>query len=94
MKKVEAPSKNPKKCPIICFAPDNKIISRTSKIRGALVFLCPKEREGEREREREREREKDCPSLRSGQFRGQKGLGPLEKPHEIPHYMFCPGKKK
>jgi hypothetical protein len=42
-KKVEAPLKNPKKCPIICFAPDKKIISRTFKIRGALVFLCPKE---------------------------------------------------
>jgi hypothetical protein len=27
--------------------------------------------------------------LRSGQFRGQKGLGPLEKPR----YMFCPQKK-
>ncbi len=32
-------------------------------------------------------------SLRSGQFRGQKGLGPLEKPREMPHYMFCPRKK-
>jgi hypothetical protein len=27
-----------------------------------------------------------------GQFRGQKGLGPLEKPREMPHYMFCPRK--
>ncbi len=32
-------------------------------------------------------------SLRSGQFRGQKGLGPLEKPREIPHHMFCPRNK-
>jgi hypothetical protein len=32
-------------------------------------------------------------TLRSGQFRGQKGLGPLEKPREMPHYMFCPRKK-
>ncbi len=31
--------------------------------------------------------------LRSGQFRGQKGLGPLKKPREMPHYMFCPRKK-
>jgi hypothetical protein len=27
----------------------------------------------------------DCPSPRSGQFRGQKGLSPLEKPREMPH---------
>ncbi len=57
--KGESPSKNPKKCPIICFAPDKKIISRTLKIRGPLVFLCPKERERERERERDRERERE-----------------------------------
>jgi hypothetical protein len=31
--------------------------------------------------------------LRSGQFRGQKGRGPLEKPQEMPHYMFYPDKK-
>jgi hypothetical protein len=42
-----------------------KIISRTFKIRGTLVFLCPKERErerdrgGERAREKERERERE-----------------------------------
>ncbi len=53
MKKLKAPSKNPKKCPIICFAPDKKIISRTLKIRGALVFLCPKEGEERREERRE-----------------------------------------
>jgi hypothetical protein len=34
---------------IIFFAPDKKIISRTFKIRGALVFLCPKEGEERRE---------------------------------------------
>jgi hypothetical protein len=32
-------------------------------------------------------------SLRSGQFRGQKGLGPLEKSLELSHYEFCPLKK-
>jgi flagellar biosynthesis/type III secretory pathway protein FliH len=32
--------------------------------------------------------------LRSGQFRGQKGLGPLKKPQKMPHYMFCPRQKK
>ncbi len=26
-------------------------------------------------------------------FRGQKGRGPLEKPQEMPHYMFCPRQK-
>jgi hypothetical protein len=40
------------------FFPDNKIISRTSKIRGTLVFLCPCERERERERKGKRERER------------------------------------
>jgi hypothetical protein len=40
------------------FAPDKKIMSRTFKISGTLVFLCPKERERERKRERERERER------------------------------------
>jgi hypothetical protein len=43
--------KNLKKCPDICFAPDKNVISRTFKIRGTLVFLCPRERERERERE-------------------------------------------
>jgi hypothetical protein len=55
VKKVKASSKNPKKCPIICFAPDEKIISRTFKIRGALVFLFPKEGEERREKREERE---------------------------------------
>jgi hypothetical protein len=32
--------------------------------------------------------------LRSGQFLGQKGLGPLEKSLELSHYEFCPLKKK
>jgi hypothetical protein len=32
-------------------------------------------------------------TLRSRQFWGQKGLGPFEKPREMPHYMFCPRKK-
>jgi hypothetical protein len=31
--------------------------------------------------------------LRSGQFRGQKGLGPLEKSLELSHYEFCLLKK-
>jgi hypothetical protein len=32
---------------------------------------------------------RDIIFLRSGQFRGQKGLGSLEKPQEMPQYMFC-----
>jgi hypothetical protein len=44
----------PKKCPIICFATDIKIISRTFKIRGALIFLCPKEGDERREMRDER----------------------------------------
>jgi hypothetical protein len=31
VKKVKAPSKNPKNCHIICFAPDKEIISRSFK---------------------------------------------------------------
>jgi hypothetical protein len=30
------------------------------------------------------------PSPCSGQFSGQKGLGPVEKSLDMPHYMFCP----
>jgi hypothetical protein len=32
-------------------------------------------------------------SGRSGQFRGQKGLGPHEKSLELSHYEFCPRKE-
>jgi hypothetical protein len=52
-------AENPKKCPIICFAPDKKIISRILKIRGALVFLCPKEGEERREKKEERRKKRD-----------------------------------
>ncbi len=46
VKRSRPPSKNAKKCPIICFAPDKKkITSRTFKIRGTFTFLCPWERE-------------------------------------------------
>jgi hypothetical protein len=34
-----------------------------------------------------------CPSLRSGQFRRQKSLGPLKKPREMADYVFFPPKK-
>jgi hypothetical protein len=45
--------------------------------RGGLVFFDPK----------------NCPSLRSGQFRGQKSLGPLKISLEKAHYVVCPQKK-
>jgi hypothetical protein len=35
----------------------------------------------------------NCPSLRSGQFRRQKSLGPLKKPREMADYVFFPHKK-
>jgi hypothetical protein len=57
--KGEGPLEKPKKYPIICFAPDKKIISKTFKTRGTLVFLCPKERDREKERAREGEREQE-----------------------------------
>ena len=34
-----------------------------------------------------------CFGLRSGQFRGQKSLGPLEIVLEMAHYVVCPQKK-
>jgi hypothetical protein len=39
VKKVSAPLKNPAKCPIICFACEKKIISRTLKISGAFIVI-------------------------------------------------------
>ena len=40
VKKVEAPSKNPEKSPIMSFASIQKITSQTIRISGTLVFLC------------------------------------------------------
>ncbi len=37
VKKVSAPSKNPAKCPIICFAREKKLISGPFKISGTLI---------------------------------------------------------
>jgi hypothetical protein len=51
-------SRGPRNAPLYVLLQTKKIISRTFKIRGTLVFLCPKEREREIERERERERTK------------------------------------
>jgi hypothetical protein len=36
--------------------------------------------------------EKTYPAIRSGQFRRQKSLGPLKKPHEMADYVFFPHK--
>jgi hypothetical protein len=58
VKKVPAPLEKLREMPHFVFCPrQKKIISMTFKIRGTLVFLCPKEQEKERESERERERE-------------------------------------
>jgi hypothetical protein len=58
VKKVEAPSKNPKKCPTICFAPDKKIISGLSKSEVHWYFYVPKkEKREERRKKREERRE-------------------------------------
>jgi hypothetical protein len=57
--KVKAPSKNPKKCPIICFAPDKKNnIPDFQNQRYIGIFMSQRERERERVKERERERER------------------------------------
>ncbi len=53
------PLEKPRECPIICFAREKKIISRTFKIRGALVFLCPNEGEERRETRDERRETRD-----------------------------------
>jgi hypothetical protein len=66
----------------VCFAPDKKIISKTFRIRGTLVFLCPKEREIEREREQEKsesesksERESESESESESETGTRKGTG-------------------
>jgi hypothetical protein len=59
-KRVEAPSKTPKFNPLYILPQRKKILSRTFKISGTLVFLCPKDREREREREGKRERGREC----------------------------------
>jgi hypothetical protein len=56
VKKASAPRKIPRNAPSYVLPQTKKIISRTFKIRGTLVFLCPKERGRERESDRERAR--------------------------------------
>jgi hypothetical protein len=53
-----APSKIPRNAPLYVMPQTKKMISWTFKIRGILVFLCPKERERERANARERERKR------------------------------------
>ncbi len=65
--------KNPTKCPIICFAPDKKIISRIIKIRGTLVHIFMSQK---RERGRERARAKVRARARA---RAGKGKGKRER---------------
>jgi hypothetical protein len=67
VKKVKAPSKNPKKCPIMCFAPDKNNITHFQRYTG--IFMSPymqeretgggRERESKREGERESERKSE-----------------------------------
>jgi hypothetical protein len=60
--------------PHYMFCPrQKKIISRTFKIRGTLVFLCPKERERQRERERERESKSKSESESESKSESRKG---------------------
>ncbi len=59
VKKVKAPSKNHKKFPIICFAPDKKNhLQDFQNQRYIGIFMSLKERGGQRESESERERER------------------------------------
>jgi hypothetical protein len=48
VKKVEPPSKYPKKCPIMCCAPDNNNNLLHFQNQRYIGILCPKERERER----------------------------------------------
>jgi hypothetical protein len=58
--KGQGPLEKPQEIPHCMFCPrQKKLISRTFKIRGTLVFLCPKERDRERARERERESKRE-----------------------------------
>jgi hypothetical protein len=87
VEKVSAPSKNPTKCPIICFAPDKKIIIQDFQNQrySTLVFFCPKKRERKRARKRESESE-------SG-----KGKGKREREREnksAGNYIYKPPGKK
>jgi hypothetical protein len=58
-KRLRSPQKIPKNAPLYILPQTKKIIPGTCRIRGTLVFLCPKQREREEERERERESERD-----------------------------------
>ncbi len=57
-KMSRSPRKIPRNAPLYVLPHTRKITSRTFKIRGTLVFLCPKERERESERERKSKRER------------------------------------
>jgi hypothetical protein len=84
VKKVSAPSRNPSKCPITCFAPDKKNNLQdfqNQRYIGILIFLCERGRGGgggDRERERERERDRVGERKRESESRSKK-----EKEREI-----------
>jgi hypothetical protein len=62
VKKVSALSKNPKKCSIICFAPDQKNNIQdfqNQRYEYVDIFMYQREKKRERERKGERERERE-----------------------------------
>jgi hypothetical protein len=70
VKKVKAPLKTLRNVPLYVLPQTKKIISRTFKIRGTLVFLYPK-----RERERERNSEKKSKSKCKSKSKSERGKG-------------------
>ncbi len=73
--KGEGPLEKPQEMPITCFAPDKKIISRTFKIRGTLVFLCRKERDSKSKSENESKSESERKSESKSGKGKEKGTG-------------------
>ncbi len=77
VKKVSAPSKNPKKCHIICFAPDksNNLMQDFQNQRNIGIFMSLRERKREREREREGERKREREREREREKKSEKEKG-------------------
>jgi hypothetical protein len=73
VKKVEARSKNLKKCPIICFAPDKNNNFQDFQNQRYIGIFMSQERDRKRERERERERESKSKSKSKTESESRKG---------------------
>jgi hypothetical protein len=81
VKKVKAPSKNPKKGPIICFAPDKKNhLLDFQNQRNIVIFMSL--REQEREREKESESKGKSKSESESKKEKEKGKGKRERERE------------